>query len=311
MIETTPSNGTEIFISYSEKDKNFVKKLYQVLQQQRYKPWIQSLDLQPGHPDWWGKILRAIQRTNTLVFVMSADSLKSEWCLKEIRQAKHFNKRVFVVNYGRLSPGSLAKPSKLDQETWVWLNQTNWFPYDRQNEEATFEKLLNAIETDFEYAKKHAGLAMQADEWIESGRREDYLLRGDLCWDVWNWLENATETGREPKPTSDIQDFILASASYCKVKHSENLIFKSYEEHAEKLKDVERMPNLLPEPPPEYNRQKLPTPNYFYPLCALLTFVAVIAAMHSGSVLKIKFWDSTIEVSPPSFPYPNPYSSPK
>jgi TIR domain len=154
--------GELIFISHASKDKKFVWELSCAIRQQGYNPWTHDMSIPFGHPDWQNEIFQAIQQANSFVFVLSADSLKSQWCLREIERAREIKKRVLVVNYGQLKISSLLKPSELKQDAWNWLMKANFIGCDDQNKEATFKELLKEVvkeslkETKTDYEEKRA-----------------------------------------------------------------------------------------------------------------------------------------------------------
>jgi TIR domain-containing protein len=73
----------EVFISYSRKDKEFVRRLDEELKRRDREAWVDWEGIPPG--DTWEKtIYSAIEDTDTFVFVLTPDSVASEVCGREI-----------------------------------------------------------------------------------------------------------------------------------------------------------------------------------------------------------------------------------
>lgn len=85
-----------LFISYARVDKALVKD------------WVVSRLTAGGHEVWFDDRLFAgqgweqqlsdeIQRSDTLVYCMTPESVNSEWCRWELRKAKEFGKSIIPV----------------------------------------------------------------------------------------------------------------------------------------------------------------------------------------------------------------------
>jgi hypothetical protein len=74
------------FVSYSAKDKRFAEQIYNDLQDVGVRCWLDAKDLKVG--DSLGvEMKRAIQATDKVLLVLSAESIKSRWVRKEIELA--------------------------------------------------------------------------------------------------------------------------------------------------------------------------------------------------------------------------------
>src|SRR5215472_14575702 len=66
----------EVFISYSRKDKEFVRRLDEALKRRDREAWADWEAIPPG--DTWEKtIYVAIESTHTFIFVLTPDSIAS------------------------------------------------------------------------------------------------------------------------------------------------------------------------------------------------------------------------------------------
>lgn len=92
---------TDVFISYSRKDKAFVQVLNQALIESKYDAWIDWENI-PLTADWWAEIEAGIEAADTFIFVISPDSIASQVCGQEIDHAVANNKRLMpIVRRGR------------------------------------------------------------------------------------------------------------------------------------------------------------------------------------------------------------------
>ena len=67
---------TDLFISYSRRDKNFIQKLHQTLAEQGRDIWVDYDDIPPA-VDWREEIRQNLEKTNAVVFVLSPGL---SWC---------------------------------------------------------------------------------------------------------------------------------------------------------------------------------------------------------------------------------------
>ncbi len=65
---------TDVFISYSRKDKDFVRRLDEALVKHNRDSWVDWKDIPPA-ADWLKEIYGAIEEANTFVFIVSPDSI--------------------------------------------------------------------------------------------------------------------------------------------------------------------------------------------------------------------------------------------
>jgi hypothetical protein len=84
---------TKIFISYSRKDLAFADRLDAALTARGFEPLIDRTEIY-AFEDWWKRLQALIVRADTVVFVLSPDSVPSREALKEVEYASSPNKRL-------------------------------------------------------------------------------------------------------------------------------------------------------------------------------------------------------------------------
>jgi len=86
----------KIFISYSRKDIDFVRKLAGDLEKAAYDVWWDITDLQGGD-DWVKTLPAAIAESQLFIIVLTPNSIKSEWVQKEYTQALNLHKKIVPI----------------------------------------------------------------------------------------------------------------------------------------------------------------------------------------------------------------------
>src|SRR5690242_3065068 len=110
-VESTRLNAA-VFISYSRKDLAFADRLEAALKHRGFEPLIDRSEIY-AFEEWWARIEALIARSDTIVFVLSPDSVASEVALKEVAFAASLNKRLAPIVCRRVRdeavPEALAK----------------------------------------------------------------------------------------------------------------------------------------------------------------------------------------------------------
>ncbi|WKZ47729.1 MAG: TIR domain-containing protein [Anaerolineales bacterium] len=196
------ANGS-VFISYSRKDKKFVKKLNDALDNEGVKAWVDWEGIELAS-DWRARIADAIQSSDAFIFVISPDSLKSKVCGEELAQGIQYNKKLIPVLYRPRTPGQKV-PKELSQKNYVYMRAEDNF-------RATLPKLVEAINTDLAWVQLHTKVLNDAIEWDTKNRSRGFLLQSEELKEAETWMANAsTQTNRIVLPLQ--AEFIHASRS--------------------------------------------------------------------------------------------------
>lgn len=92
---------TDVFVSYSQKDRSFVRDLVGVLERAGYDVWWDST-LVPGDR-YEAVILEKLNTAGCVIVVWTEDSLRSDWVKDEAQLAKDLDKLVPIA-VGGVSP---------------------------------------------------------------------------------------------------------------------------------------------------------------------------------------------------------------
>lgn len=90
------SQNYHVFLSYARKDIVFAEKLYADLVNQGVSVWMDNKEIQAGQQ--WVKCLEnALDRSQSLIFVVSPDSSESKYCAKELIWMTEGNRPIFPI----------------------------------------------------------------------------------------------------------------------------------------------------------------------------------------------------------------------
>ncbi len=220
---------TDIFISYSRRDIAFARLLYNALKENGFEPWIDWERIPLGE-DWWLTIESAIEKNNVFLFIISPDSIGSDYCHREILHALENGKRVVPVIIGDLSADEVRQfVPELPRFNWGMFKHGQVFqlqPLSNVSPEAMEEerlealprqpqfqdavrKLDDAIRTDWIWLEDHKTLQVDALRWEKNKREPSFLLRGSELDKGEAWLAQAA--GKDPKPTVLQTQYLAAS----------------------------------------------------------------------------------------------------
>lgn len=181
------NRALKIFISYSRRDVAFADKLATALKARGMNVMIDHQDL-PKLEDWERELARFIREADTVIFIVSNQSLASKVCAWEIQQVVALSKRLApvlleYVDHERL-PASIARIN--------YINFTDSAAFEERADE-----LKRALNTDNAWVKEHTRLAELAQRWTEHGHPEWQLLRGKDFQDaeVWRTGKPSDEAG--------------------------------------------------------------------------------------------------------------------
>jgi WD40 repeat protein len=219
---------TQVFISYSRKDQAFVRRLHNALENMQRDTWIDWSDIPPTS-DWWNEIRTGIEQADNFVFIISPNSIASPICQMEIDYARSCSKRLVPIvliqtdeksAFAALAAHNLDEntrallagrdPLVLARDNWQALARHNWlFFEDSQDFDTTFNRLIQALDTDIDYLRNHTRLLVRAREWVSKEQNPSFLLQGAAISEAESWLGNTA--GKEPPASALHITYITAS----------------------------------------------------------------------------------------------------
>lgn len=234
---------TDVFISYSVKNKAEQIKIYNSLNRNDISSWRHDKDIEKGEV-YAEAINKGIEQADNFLFFITEESITSDYCDKELKYALKYNKRIIpllienvaldkishevrklqFIDFSRAmyesehkyETGSLDIKQKVEEDV------------ERRREKPLYERkideLLQAINTDKEYYHLHKTLLSKALKWKQQNGNQSLLLRGYNLENAKNWLKvGATKSH---KPTIEHTEFINESIAKIGQLHTE--VFISY-----------------------------------------------------------------------------------
>jgi len=191
----------EVFISYSQSDSDFARKLNTRLQSQGKMTWFDQETIAVG-VDFQEEIHRGIEESDNFLFIISPKSIHSKYCADEVEYAQQLGKRIITVLHREVVVDELH-PVLQDIQ---WLDFTVIKKF-----ETNFNELVRALDIDREHVRQHRKLTQRALEWNRENQSADLLLRGNEFAIAAQWLQDAKEQKKKPASTPLQQELIGAS----------------------------------------------------------------------------------------------------
>src|SRR5215831_1700228 len=210
----SPDTGKlRVFISYSRDDLKFADQLDAALNACGFECVIDRQGISGGE-DWKRRLGNLIREVDTVVFVLSPTSARSEICAWEVEEAARLNKRILPVNCRPLE--GTSPPPRLRDLNYIFFYE------DPKVSDSGFgtglASLIAALNTDFDWLREHTRYLQRATEWDRGGRPANRLLSGDDIADAKAWL--ARRPKNAPEPTALHLDFIRASEEEAEARAS-------------------------------------------------------------------------------------------
>jgi TIR domain len=211
----SPDRGKlRVFISYSRDDLDFADQLNAALDACGFECFIDRQGISGGE-DWKRRLGNLISEADTVVFVLSPTSARSEICAWEVEEAARLGKRILPVNCRPLN--GVSPPPRLRDLNYIF------FHADAKKAPGSgfgtgLAKLVAALNTDFDWLREHTRYLQRATEWNRGGRPANRLLSGNDIAEAKAWTARRPKSA--PEPTALHLDFIRASEEEAEARSS-------------------------------------------------------------------------------------------
>jgi TPR repeat protein len=202
-----------VFISYSREDLDFADQLAAALDSSGFECFIDREGISGGEA-WKRRLGNLISEADTVVFVLSPDSARSETCNWEVEEAARLNKRILPANWRPLE--SVSPPPRLRDLNYIFFYKEPKVPGSGFG--TGLANLVAALNTDFDWLREHTRYLQRATEWDKGGRPANRLLSGDDIAEAKAWV--ARRPKGAPEPTALHLDFIRASEEEAEARSS-------------------------------------------------------------------------------------------
>jgi WD domain, G-beta repeat len=134
--------------------------------------------------------------------VLSPDAVASDICSKEVEFAASLNKRFAPIVCRQVD--TRAVPEALRRLNFIFCDDQTRF-------DESMAQLVEALETDIEWVRKHTEFGEHAGRWVNAGRPgpRGLLLRSPTLEEAERWI--AARPANAPAPTEATQAFIAES----------------------------------------------------------------------------------------------------
>src|SRR5215831_2544595 len=196
----TGAEKLKVFISYSRRDSAaFADELVAGLELVGFAPFLDRHDIAAGEA-WEARLGGLIAQSDTVVFVVSPEAVKSKQCTWEVDRTLELSKRLLPVIFKSVPDHDI--PDKLRRLQFVR------FDTDRGVTRPLAE-LADALRQDLDWIREHTRLGENATRWERRGRAESLLLRGDDLDAAKAWM--AARNTAAPEITEAQRAFVKAS----------------------------------------------------------------------------------------------------
>jgi WD40 repeat protein len=163
------SEKLKVFISYSRRDASeFADELVAGLELASFAPFLDRHDISAGE-DWEARLGGLIAQSDTVVFVVTPESVKSQRCVWEVERTLGLSKRLLPVIHKPVADFDI--PSQLSRLQFV--------RFDNRGLARPLAELAEALRLDLDWIREHTRLGELAARWQARGKAESLLLRGD------------------------------------------------------------------------------------------------------------------------------------
>ncbi|WP_375561106.1 TIR domain-containing protein [Bernardetia sp. OM2101] len=221
---------TDVFIASAEKEKESNsmtrEQVIYMLALYGYTSWTHVNDLNSG-VDFHKAIKKGVEGADNLIFLITKESLQSEYCMEELEYAISLNKKIIPLRLEKINESEF--PVILKDIQYIDLTDNREGITLSKNEKTDFEKdideLLAILDNDKEYIERHKILLTQALKWERQDKNSSMLLRGHNLEQAKIWLKIGQK--RETQlPLSIHENFIKESQAKSSSERTD--VFVSY-----------------------------------------------------------------------------------
>jgi WD40 repeat protein len=195
-----------VFISYSRDDLDFADQLDAGLGISGFDTTVDRHGISAGE-DWKSRLGALIRDADTIVFVLSPSSVRSETCAWEVSTAVELGKRILPVVCRSIEGAS--SPAQLAALNYIYFYAEPRFPGSGFG--TGLVGLVTALNTDLDWLREHTRYLQRASEWAAGPppRSTNRLLSGPDIEAAKAW--EARRPKSAPEPTALQREFIKAS----------------------------------------------------------------------------------------------------
>jgi hypothetical protein len=208
MFERRFPMADSVFVSYSRKDQEFVRRLAEDLNKcVDGGVWFDQSDIQAGDR-WRDRITNGVRDAQVVVLVLSPDSAVSKYVLMELNLALEAGKKVIPILY---------RPVKLTGELDEFVRETQFIDLQRGSYADNFQVLVDALVSSgaarAEGERLFLRRAVKTDWGAVFRKIPGWAFAWSIGWAVfWFLIALLTIFGDDPLPPATVLVFSSAGA---------------------------------------------------------------------------------------------------
>ncbi|NKB15983.1 MAG: toll/interleukin-1 receptor domain-containing protein [Sphingomonadales bacterium] len=173
----------KMFVSYSRQDFAAADAIVDALTARDFEVKIDTRDL-PFGEKWQAELAEFIRLSDTVIWLVSEPSIRSDWVNWELDQVARRSKRLVPLMVG------LVKPDELPRQ----LGEIQILPRDRLFDlTRDLDTLIQVLKTDGAWLKQAGRLQDRAAEWLAKSRTPALLLSSGALADAEDWKQKRPE----------------------------------------------------------------------------------------------------------------------
>ncbi|MEM7062680.1 MAG: TIR domain-containing protein [Cyanobacteria bacterium P01_B01_bin.77] len=183
-IKNAHNKMTQVFLAYAQADAEVMDTVRRLLRRQGFTVWSSQTDIPTGEA-FKRVVNQGIEEADTMVYLLSPESLQSQYCEYELNYAVALKKRVIPILVRPLVAAAVSPAIQALQ----YIDFTdNIKPEDYLLDESELIKTLNQ---DAAYYARHKELLVKALRWKRQQQNPSILLRGYDLRQAEAWLKTA------------------------------------------------------------------------------------------------------------------------
>lgn len=186
--EAGSQEEAKIFVSYSRKDRDCAQSIVDALRARNIAVTKDTDDVLPTE-EWRDRLQQLIEESDTVAFLLSPNSVRSEVCAWEVEYATSRSKRIAPIVIEHVDGDAI--PPLLARLNFILCTPRDSF-------EDAINTLVSALNTDIAWIREHTRLSVHATRWERSGQPVRLLLRGQDIADAEQWRDT------KPKNAPDV-----------------------------------------------------------------------------------------------------------
>lgn len=196
-----PVDKPKVFISYSRSDSSaLAAELLVGLELVGFDAYLDKHDIEKA-VDWEDRLRDLILKSDTVVFIISPGSVKSERCQWEVERAAALGKRLIPVQLHKVPEADV--PPRLRRLNYIFFSE-------EQTYSQSLSELTTALRQDIPWIRMHTQIGEQAARWkLREGLSEDLVLRGAELAEARDWITSRKMDA--PEITALQKEFLSAS----------------------------------------------------------------------------------------------------